>query len=57
MGDFGADSSPIPCGLRFGLCGVALIYIYYPLLTYNSIDKIPQPTYNSGLNQSFNQKR
>jgi hypothetical protein len=46
MDDFKADSSPIPCGLRFGLGGVAFIYIYYPL-----------PTYNSGLNQSFNQKR
>jgi hypothetical protein len=57
MGDFKEDSSPIPCGLRFGLCGVAFIYIYYPLLTYNSIDKIPLPTYNSSLNQSFNQKR
>jgi len=53
MGDFGADSSPIPCGLRFGLGGVAFIYIYYPLPTYNSIDKIPLLTYNSGLNSKL----
>jgi len=37
MGDFQADSSPIPCGLRLGFCGVALIYVYYTPPIHNSM--------------------
>lgn len=35
MGKFCCDCGGWGCGLRFGLCGVALIYVYYTTPTYN----------------------